>query len=378
MKEHLGFDDVIVMESLQYDGGTGHIDLWIKQFDEETVLIANFPANPYNKLADYDRIQRNREKLSKLKTVYGTNYRFLNAPMPRLNNNSEMPSTNSAYDKDPRGYLNGLVINKAYIYPSFSKPGQPNWANDSINNEILKSLLPGYRLVPIDSRYLTPMGGAIHCITMQIPKNANEVVTISHAPLRGHVENTGNFNLTAKLISKGETDKMFIHWKKSSESNWKTIEMTASNNLTYAGALTGNFTITDTIHYYITARKNTNILKYAPITAPAGYYTFYFSKDGQVGIDRLYGYAPESSMIASIYPNPAVNYINVIFENENQGNVSIDIINSVGQVLSTPVNQNFNSGVFTVDITGLNLSRGMYFLRMTTKDNISVKSFVIK
>ena len=377
MKEYLGFDDVIVVESLDYDGGTGHIDLWIKQFDPETFLIANYPENPYNQLADYAKIQRNREKLNELNTVYGNKYRFLNAPMPTLDNNDPMPHTNDAYDADPRGYLNGLIVNNAYIYPSFSKPGDANWVTDSTNNEILKDLLPGYRLVPIDSRYLTPMGGAIHCITMQIPKDSTQMVKIIHEPLRGNVENTENFELSAELISELEVNKMNIYWKKTSDSEWTTIEMTTNDDITFDASISGKFSKEDTIQYYIAAQKDAQILNCAPKTAPKGYYSFYFDETNTI-IDILYGYVPTSSAIASIYPNPATDHINVIFENENNGNVSIEIINSLGQTISNPINRNFARGVFTVDINELSLPQGTYFLKMTIGANTSTKSFIIK
>jgi hypothetical protein len=61
--------------------------------------------------------------------------------------------------------------------------------------------LPGYTLVPIDSRALTPGGGAIHCITMQIPKDPDKVTTITHQPIRDVVELKSSFELTAKLIT---------------------------------------------------------------------------------------------------------------------------------------------------------------------------------
>jgi agmatine/peptidylarginine deiminase len=123
MSVSFNFDN-IVMKSLQFDGGTGHIDLWSKQFDEESILIADMP-DKYSVLTDYKIIQQNRAKYKTLKTAFGTDYRFLNVPMPRLDN-ADMPTNDVAYNRDPRGYLNGVFVNNYYIYPSFSRPGQTN------------------------------------------------------------------------------------------------------------------------------------------------------------------------------------------------------------------------------------------------------------
>jgi agmatine/peptidylarginine deiminase len=374
MKEHLGFEDVIVTKKLQYDGKTGHIDLWIKQFDEETMLVANFPET-HAGLADYKTMQENKEMIRNLNTMYGTKYRFLNAPMPRRDNGSEMPTTNEAYDADPRGYLNGVIVNKSYIYPSFSKPGEINWEHDSLNNEILKSLLPGYRLVPIDSRYLTPMGGAIHCITMQIPQVPDKLITIKHAPIRDLTEGSTQFNISAELVSNTEANKLVIYWKKTTEFDWTQVEMTTNDNVNFDGAITGTFVSTDSVQYYIAAQKDNEVLKCAPITAPAGYYTFY---SNTFSVDQIFGVEPQGSIIASIYPNPVKDHFNVIIENKENGNVAIEIINMMGQCVYQPINRYFAKGVFTIEINNLELISGTYLVKMTTKSDVSVKNIIVE
>lgn len=379
MKTSFGFEDVIVPQSLQFDGRTGHIDLWIKQFDEETMLIADMP-DKYSVLTDYEIIQQNREKYQSLKTAFGTNYRFLNAPMPRLDG-GDMPTVDTLYTQDPRGYLNGITVNKSYIYPSFSTtPSDPCWRTDSTANEILKKLLPGYKLVPIDSRHLTPLGGAIHCITMQIPQEPSRVITIRHKPIRDAKYLAPSFDISAELISNTDANRVVAYWKKINDAQWQTIEMTSTDGRIYNGQMQfdDSFVWGDTIRYYIAAQNNNTIRKCAPITGPEGYYEFYF--DERASVEELYGFEPKASIIASIYPNPATNgYLNVVFENIADGNVMIEVVNSLGQTMQTPVNKYFSKGVFLFDITDLNsLNKGVYFLKMTTNSGISVMNFVVQ
>ncbi len=382
MKVAFSTEEPNLVQSLKYDGGTGHIDLWIKQFDEETMLIANMPEK-YSVLTDYKIIQQNREYLNGKKTCYGTNYRFLNAPMPRRADgpyptaDGEMPTTDAAYNRDPRGYLNGLLVNKSYIYPSFSRKGEAGYAYDSTQNEVLKKLLPGYNLVPIDARSLTPGGGAIHCITMQIP--AEKVVTIKHKPVRDNLNGTPNsMDFSAELVSNNidePVDNLLLKIRKVGTSEWQDFVM-ALQDVKYSVQVQGFWADTDTIEYYIEARHGDAVKKTSPIVGAGGAYKFWFKGDGS--IDELYGFEPKATAIASIYPNPASEYVNIIFENMQAGNISIEILNSMGQVLLTPVaNRLFEKGVFTVDITSLNLNNGAYYIKMTTDKGTSISNFII-
>ena len=371
MRVAFGAEDVIVPQHLQYDGGTGHIDLYLKQIDEESMLITDMPSK-YSKLTDYKIIQKNRDMIASKKTAFGTKYRFLNAPLPRLDN-GEMPTSNdSLYNVDPRSYLNGVIVNKSYIYPCFSKKGETNYNYELEVQKTLKQLLPGYKLYPIDARSLSPNGGAIHCITMQIP--AEHPITMRHKPVRDNISLTNKVPITVELISNYDADNIALFWRKPTSSTWATVQLAADGKI-YTGAIEGNFSENDTIQYYIAARKGNTIKKGLPYTAPDGYYTFYF---GNTSIDQLYNFEPTSSSIASIYPNPATNAINVIFEVNYAGNITLEIFNSLGQVVNTPIqNTYFEKGVFTIDVNNLNLPDGNYFIRMNSLTNNSMSSFVI-
>jgi len=190
------------------------------------------------------------------------------------------------------------------------------------------------------------------------------------------------FSLSTELISNTDANKLVAYWRKVNETEWQTVELTPSADLKlWDGNIEGNFQIGDTVRYFIAAQRDNDIRKAAPITggkniASDGYYEFYIET---VSIDELYGFEPKASIIASIYPNPATDYLNVIFENITDGNVTIEIVNSLGQTLSTPVNKHFNKGVFIFDILNLNdLNSGVYFLKMTTASGVSTVNFVVK
>jgi agmatine/peptidylarginine deiminase len=385
MKQTFNFEENIMVQSLKYDGGTGHIDLWAKQFDEESILIANMP-DKYSGLMDYKLIQQNREVFNSLKSAFGTNYRLLNAPIPRLNN-SDMPNNDSLWDLDPRSYLNGVTVNNTYIYPGISaSPNDANWAYDSTCKEVLKKLLPGYRLVPIDARYITPMGGAIHCITMQIPQDPSKLVTIRHKPIRDYIPYSPTFDVEVELTSNTlDANRVMLWWKKSSSEILNGFRLNSTDGKTFTGTIGSHpelesFDETDTVKYFVVALKDNEQLKFAPITGKnnmtGGYYEFYFDN---TSVDEIYGLEPKSNSIASVYPNPATDYVNVIFETTTDGNITLEIVNPMGQVLQTPFeNKYFSKGVFTTDIFNMNLQSGVYFLRLTTNNGTSISSFIMK
>lgn len=64
----------------------------------------------------------------------------------------------------PATYANYLIINNAILMPSY---GQPE--NDRKAAEIIGSAFPGRTIIPIDCTDILLEGGALHCLSQQIP-----------------------------------------------------------------------------------------------------------------------------------------------------------------------------------------------------------------
>ena len=74
-------------------------------------------------------------------------------------------------------------------------------------------------MVPIDARSLTPGGGAIHCITMQIPQDPSKLVTIKHKPIRDAIELSNSFSVEAELVTNTlGANKVVLNWQKNNMS----------------------------------------------------------------------------------------------------------------------------------------------------------------
>lgn len=78
----------------------------------------------------------------------------------------------------------------------------------------------------------------------------------------------------------------------------------------------------------------------------------------------------------SLFPNPTSENVNLAFKNKFDGEVSIEIYNQLGQLLSV-IRKN---GLMTNSIITLNTSGlvdGLYFVNVKTKEGMSSKKFVL-
>jgi len=77
-----------------------------------------------------------------------------------------------------------------------------------------------------------------------------------------------------------------------------------------------------------------------------------------------------------IFPNPASNYLNLSFSTPHNDNFNIDIYNILGVKLYNENLTNF-SGNYNKTINVEMLSKGIYFLKITSSNGISVKKIII-
>lgn len=75
----------------------------------------------------------------------------------------------------------------------------------------------------------------------------------------------------------------------------------------------------------------------------------------------------------SIYPNPARNFVNVDLTLAKLVNVEFNIINTMGQVISSETLGIMASGNHTVDLNTSDLAAGLYSLQIITGDKVTVE-----
>ena len=169
----------------------------------------------------------------------------------------------------------------------------------------------------------------------------------------------GNTNRTGALVVNGVSQSLTM----ISTSVWTTYVYDSVRIV-----LNGGFT--NTIRFESTGSDFGNLdeITVKPTTPPSGF------KD-------IYG--NELSEISNIYPNPFTDRLTIEFTSAEPGNVSVQILNSLGNVVKTLVNSYQTAGEHKViwnaiDESGNKVPEGMYLCRMTfNNDQIQVKKIIL-
>ena len=170
MQEFMGIDTYIIMETLPHDG-IHHIDMHMKLLDEETILMAEYPAG----VADGPQIEANLQYvLNNYNSAFGTAYKVVRIPSPP-SSGGYFPDNNGYY----RTYTNSVFLNNTVLVPFYREE------YDTIAQRIYEEVLPGYNIVGIDvdnsGTNLISYSGAIHCITHSV--GVDDPLLIQHQSL---------------------------------------------------------------------------------------------------------------------------------------------------------------------------------------------------
>ena len=84
----------------------------------------------------------------------------------------------------------------------------------------------------------------------------------------------------------------------------------------------------------------------------------------------------DADLNVAIYPNPATNFVTIeIFDKYNEGNLKLEILNSIGQVVSS---RNISNSSEKVIMDVNNFSKGMYLVRISSDKLYMTKKLIIQ
>ena len=370
VKYYWASDSVTVTQGLSCDGGTQHIDMYLKLVDEQTFAIMEYPA--IVTASDKAVIDSVISMVSKRNSTYGKPYRIFKMPMPTRNDGT-YSTTCSSIDGDARTFVNGLMVNKTYIMPSFSSATSGNKAGDSVAVELFKKILPGYNIVPIDARLLTLGGGAIHCVTMQIP--AENPLRIWHPALVDEQPLASSFHLIARITNKSGISSAACKWRKKGTATWNTVALADSSAATYKLAnISGSFVSSDTIEYYITASSVNGKTVVKPLTAPTGFYTFYFDNSMPVtGLDN------SRNFILNAVPNPSTGEFYIPVSLENSMALTAIVTDITGRIVKRQDFGKRQSGMSKLEFNLNDAPKGVYFIQINADgQTLETKKIIIQ
>ena len=371
----IGTRATYILKAFQYDGGTGHVDLYADMIDENEFVFSVMPSQ-YSSWTDYQTGIRNMDSLCSYQSYFGRNYYSTSIPFPGNNSGGNFTSQTQYDNQFTRTYSNHTFVNNLIIQPCFSPTDadhMPTAAWDRANIEELKKAYPGYTIYCVDVRTFDGSGGAIHCITKQIP--AEHPVRILHPAIHG---NTGteytstNAPIHTEITNVDGIASAKVVWRVD-EGEWHEVALTAGADNSYDATLpTTGITYSDhaTVEYYISATSNAGKTITKPMTAlQGGYFKFYVGN--HVGIE-----APAEERFGQFYPNPASDKAEMVIDLAEGGNWNVAIVDLSGRTVHSSTMQAAGQVVYTIQTS--RLAAGQYTVVFSNGSERVARKLVVK
>ena len=378
MSRLIGTRATHILPTFRYDGGTGHVDLYADMVDENLFVFSQMPED-YSSWYDYKVGQKNMDSLCSYQSYFGANYRRRYIPFPSRDNGSNFASQTQYNNQYTRTYSNHTFVNNLIIQPCFStvgSDGMPTAEWDRANIEELKKAYPGYTLYCVDVREFDGTGGAIHCITKQIP--AEHPIRILHQALHDNTGNTYASNgapILAQITNVDGIDSAAVFYRFDG-GQWHHVVMTPDATHQYAaviptnGELQGDYT---KVEYYISATSNAGKTITKPMTASqGGFFEFYLGTNPAVAVETV----ETEEGFGQFYPNPAAEVARLNVEMNGDAAYSVFIIDAAGRTVHTSRMEASGSGVFTVNTSML--PSGVYNVVFQNAGERVVRRLIVK
>lgn len=166
-----------------------------------------------------------------------------------------------------------------------------------------------------------------------------------------------NYVRTGLSVSFTSTAANAVAWSWNFGDAGTSASATPVHNYATAGTYTVDHSVTNSCG--ITTTSSINIV----VTATGN------SNGGNTGInDKVI------ELNVSTFPNPVNNELNIQYSLNHPTDATIEILNTLGQVVSTEYIPNASTG--TTLISTANLSSGIYFVRFTAADQVSMTKIV--
>uniref|UniRef100_A0A7C4XK53 T9SS type A sorting domain-containing protein n=1 Tax=candidate division WOR-3 bacterium TaxID=2052148 RepID=A0A7C4XK53_UNCW3 len=349
MYEYSGLEQTIPLKRILIEY-TGHIDLWTKILNDTLVMVGEYaPGHPNDTVLD-----NRADSIANCKNREGFPYRVVRIVMPW--------STSDA----PPSYLNSLFVNDRILVPIYGLP------EDQEALLTYQQYLPGYQVVGINCSSMSGSGGAIHCITMQVPKA--QFIHILHNPLSDTYYTPEPYRVRARIITSSGLipESTLVFYKVNSGLDFTAVPLSPVIDTpgVYVGYIPPQ-SPDDTIYYYLLSKNTGGIRKTSPSYVPPQIYSFRILQVAvlEKSTKSLNGFA--------LYPNPTQGAINISVSVLGNSNIKFEIYNALGQMVESFENC-YEKGYHTIKLLEKDrLNSGVYFYKMTINGEITTGKFLV-
>ena len=347
MYNFLGIDEYHVVQDPN-NTYIDHIDCWGKFLSPDTILIRSVPTTHPR----YQALEATAAYFSGQMSSWGRSFNVVRVHTP-----------------ENQPYTNSFIINDRVFVPQMGS----TW--DAPALQTYADAMPGYTIIGVMNNTNNPWVStdAIHCRIKELAER--DVIFIDHMPIAREItilEDT--LEITAEIQSTTSNpfnpDEIKVFYK-INQGDYQ-FENMVLNNLEYTASISG-IADQDTLYYYIRVEDSVGLVGQHPYIGEAWAHWTVVTVPVSISEEPI---LPVLEL--TVYPNPF--YLNndsnmrieVVGDNENEiGHVSM--YNIRGQKI---FEENMKDYI-NLDITRLNLSSGIYFLRYSNKGNVSVRRITI-
>ena len=359
MQEFMGIDRYIKMETLPYDG-INHIDMHMKLLDEETLLMAKYPAG----VSDGPQIEANLlYVLDNFNSVFGTPYKVVRVVSPPDGNN-DYPNAGGDYWT----YANAVFVNKTVLVPIYSQ------TYDTTALRVYRENLPGYRVIGIPCNSIISAGGAIHCITHSV--GVNDPLLISHQQHADTYDTQNPYQLNARIQHRSGIAQATLYWATDTLLEFNQLPMTLIDeaNHTWSAAIPAQLAGAK-IYYYIYAIANSGKSQLKPMPAPQGKYKFTILETG-TGISN--GSQVTGLFSLRAFPNPSSGITCIPVNSNVPLKLDLAVYDITGRLVQQLFNGETRVGENRYYINSADWVKGVYVIRAATNAGIKVEKLIVE
>ncbi len=142
LESYMGIESITTFSAMNNDYW-GHLDMQIKLLNDTSFIIST--VDQWH--ADYQILQNNYEILQDIEHPEGKSYQIVQIPKAQ----------------NWKTYANSLIVNDAVLVPIYNDP------RDAFALQTYQDLMPDKVVIGIDCNAMINWGGAIHCVTNQLP-----------------------------------------------------------------------------------------------------------------------------------------------------------------------------------------------------------------
>lgn len=363
---------VDIIPTLIYDGGTGHVDLYLSRLDENTYVYTKYPEDMnIASFSDFGTASKNLDTLRGRPTIYNRTNKFRTLPLPTKDDGTWYSTGLEYNNKYTRTFSNNLVVNKVIVQPIFHDATSGNSAGDAEALDSLKLAYPGYTFYQIDMRAYDGSGGSIHCVTKELP--ADNPLRIFHAAYSNQVAYQSNYPVDVTITNKSGISAANLYWRRKGTSAWSQVNLTAAANNHWLGQIPGSSNTVDSFEYYINASSMNGKTMSKPMTAPSGYYTFWYDKN----FLSVPATSQELVDLGNLYPNPSKGIINFEVIPSHPAQLAIQVIDMSGKaVLSRDYGTVSNRRYLQADLSTLPM--GVYMMQVSVNGKLAFSRRVLR